>query len=457
MDGYGFTLALVAVLVLLNALFAGSEMALISLREGQLRGLERDGKPSAKTLVRLARDPNRFLATIQIGITLAGFLASATAAVSLARPIVPALSFLGTAADAVAIALVTVVLTFLTLVFGELAPKRLAMQYALRWALLVARPLHVLSTISRPAVWLLSSSTNLVVRVFGGKPDAESEEMSAEELRELVHAQRGLNAEQRMIMTGALEINERRLREVLVPRRSVVTLDAALDVPSARAELAASGHSRAPVARGGHLDDVVGVVHLRDLLDDDAELVDLARPPVVFPDSVKVSDALRRFKAEREQLGLVVDEHGAVDGIIALEDLLEEIVGEILDETDRDVMAVRNGADGSMVLPGTFPVHDLGDIGVELPDAPAGDYATIAGLVLVLLGRIPEAPGDRVSVSGWTAEVLAVEHHAITSVRLRRQESGAEESGAEKPSGEESGAEEPGEGAGPAPEDGPGR
>ncbi|MFC5059543.1 hemolysin family protein [Saccharothrix xinjiangensis] len=432
MDGYGFTLALVAVLVLLNAVFAGSEMALISLREGQLRALDRDGKPGAKTLVRLARDPNRFLATIQIGITLAGFLASATAAVSLARPIVPLLSFLGNAANAVAIALVTVVLTFLTLVFGELAPKRLAMQNALRWALLVARPLHLLSTISRPAVWLLSTSTNLVVRVFGGKPDAESEQMSSEELRELVHAQRGLNAEQRMIMTGALEINERRLREVLVPRRAVVTLDSALDVPAARAELASSGHSRAPVARGGHLDDVVGVVHLRDLLDDDAELVDLARPPLVFPDSVKVSDALRRFKAERAQLGLVVDEHGAVDGIITLEDLLEEIVGEILDETDRDVMAVRSGADGSMVLPGTFPVHDLDDLGVELPDAPDGDYATIAGLVLVLLGRIPEEPGDQVAVSGWTVEVLAVEHHAITSVRLLRK----------------------GRGRGPAPEDG---
>ncbi|MFD7654521.1 hemolysin family protein [Actinosynnema sp. NPDC059797] len=432
MDGYGFTLALVAVLVLLNAVFAGSEMALISLREGQLRALERDGKAGAKTLVRLARDPNRFLATIQIGITLAGFLASATAAVSLAAPLVPLLSFLGTAANPVAIALVTVVLTFLTLVFGELAPKRLAMQYALRWALLVARPLHLLSTISRPAVWLLSTSTNVVVRVFGGKPDAESEQMSAEELRELVHAQRGLNAEQRMIMTGALEIDERRLREVLVPRRSVVTLDSDLDVPAARAELAASGHSRAPVARGGHLDDVVGIVHLRDLLRDDAKLADLARPPVVFPDSVKVSDALRRFKAEREQMGLVVDEHGAVDGIVTLEDLLEEIVGEILDETDRDVMAVRNGADGSLVLPGTFPVHDLGDIGVEVPDAPPGDYATIAGLVLVLLGRIPERPGDRVEVSGWTVEVLAVEHHAITSVRLRRK----------------------GRGRGPAPEDG---
>ncbi|QFZ18184.1 hemolysin family protein [Saccharothrix syringae] len=434
MDGYGFTLALVAVLVLLNALFAGSEMALISLREGQLRALEREDRPSAQTLVRLARDPNRFLATIQIGITLAGFLASATAAVSLARPIVPLLSFLGAAAGPVAIALVTIVLTFLTLVFGELAPKRLAMQYALRWALLAARPLHVLSTVSRPAVWALSTSTNVVVRLLGGKPDVDSEQMSPEELRELVTAQRGLNAEQRMIMTGALEISERRLREVLVPRRAVVTLDADADVPTARAELAASGHSRAPVARGGHLDEVVGIVHLRDLLDDDAKLADVVRPPVVFPDSVKVSDALRRFKAERAQLGLVVDEHGAVAGIVALEDLLEEIVGEIMDETDRDVMAVRNAADGSMVLPGTFPVHDLVDIGVELPDAPEGDYATIAGLVLVLLGRIPERPGDRVSVSGWNVEVLAVEHHAITSVRLSRRPRRRE----------------------PAPEDGPG-
>ncbi|NUT94838.1 MAG: HlyC/CorC family transporter [Saccharothrix sp.] len=420
MDGYGFTVALVAVLVLLNAVFAGSEMALISLREGQLRTLEREGGRTGRTLVRLARDPNRFLATIQVGITLAGFLASATAAVSLAKPLVPVFGFLGGAADAVAVAVVTIVLTFLTLVFGELAPKRLAMQYALRWALLVARPLDFLSTLSRPVVWALSASTNVVVRLFGGKPEADSAQLSPEELRELVEAQRGLNVEQRMIITGALEIHARRLREVLVPRRAVVTLAAETDVPTARAELAASGHSRAPVALNGHLDDVVGVVHLRDLLDDDAVLVKVARPPAVFPDSLRVADALRRFKAEREQLGLVVDEHGAIAGIVTLEDLLEEVVGEIYDETDRNVMAVRTDDDGSLVVPGTFPMHDLTDIGVELPDAPDGDYATIAGLVLVLLGRIPEHPGDRVEVSGWTVEVLGVEHHAITSVRLMR-------------------------------------
>lgn len=418
MEGFGFNLALVGVLVLLNAIFAGSEMALISLRRGQLRALERDGK--ATTLVRLARDPNRFLATIQIGITLAGFLASAAAAVSLSAPLVPLLGFLGGAADAAAIAAVTIVLTFLTLVFGELAPKRLAMQYALRWALIVAKPLDVISAISRPVVWLLSASTNLVVRLFGGNPEADPEQMSPDELRELVASQRGLNAEQRTIISGALEIHERRLREVMIPRRQVVTLSADSDLATARRVMVESGHSRAPVVRDSHLDDVIGVVHIRDLLDDDVDLGTQARPAVLFPDSLRVTDALRRFKAEHEQFALVVDEHGAIEGIVTLEDLLEEIVGEIYDETDDDVISVRRESDGSMVLPGTFPMHDLVDLGVELRDLPDVDFTTIAGLVLALLGRIPEKPGDAVEVSGWGVEVLEVEHHAITKVRLSR-------------------------------------
>jgi putative hemolysin len=174
MSGYWLDIALVGLLVLLNAVFAGSEMALVSLREGQLRQLERRGGSRALRLVRLARDPNRFLATIQIGITLAGFLASATAAVSLAEPLVPRLSVLGSAAEPVAVAGVTLVLTFLTLVFGELAPKRLAMQRALPWALTVARPLDVLSSLSRPAVALLGSATNAVVRLLGGRTESEA-------------------------------------------------------------------------------------------------------------------------------------------------------------------------------------------------------------------------------------------------------------------------------------------
>jgi putative hemolysin len=419
MGGYWFNLALVGVLVVLNAVFAGSEIALISLREGQLRQIERRGTAHARTLVRLARDPNRFLATIQIGITLAGFLASATAAVALAEPLAPWLAFLGGAAKPVAIALVTLILTFVTLVFGELAPKRLAMQYAVQWALIVARPLDLLSRMSRPAVWALGVCTDLAVRMFGGDPNMAKEQLSPQELRELVSGHRGLNPEQRAIITSALEIHERILREVLVPRRAVFTMPIDTPIAKARIALASSGHSRAPVVRGAHLDDVVGVVNLRDLLDDDRTLSEVIRPAVVFPDSVRVSDALRRFKDEREQFGLVANEHGAIDGIVTLEDLLEEIVGEIYDETDRDIMAARTAPGGELLLAGTFPMHDLPDLGIEITDAPWGDYATIAGLVLAALGRIPTQPGDRVRLADWTVEVTSVERNAITGVRLR--------------------------------------
>jgi putative hemolysin len=415
---YWSTIALVGVLVLVNAIFAGSEIALISMGEAQVRQAERDGGARGEALVRLARNPNRFLATIQIGITMAGFLASATAAVSLAEPLVPMLSFLGAAAGPAAIALVTLVLTFVTLVFGELAPKRLAMQYTRRWSLLVARPLDALAGVTRPVVWLLGRATDLTVRIFGGDPGAGREQLGPEELRELVAGHRGLNREQRTIITGALDIQERIVREVFVHRGGVVTLDADMPLTAARDALAASGKSRAPVVTSGSLDDVVGVVHLRDLLFDHGVVADVVRPPLLLPDTLRIADALRRFKAERQVFALVVGERGAVEGIVTLEDLLEELVGEIYDETDSEVPAVRPQADGSLRLPGRFPVHDLASVGVELSDPPRGDYATVAGLVLAVLGRIPERPGDRVRLADWTIEVVGVGRRAITAVRL---------------------------------------
>ncbi|GAA5107903.1 hemolysin family protein [Haloechinothrix salitolerans] len=452
MDGLTVTLLLLAVLVALNAVFAGSEIALISLREGQLRQVERAGSGGGRALVRLARDPNRFLATIQIGITLAGFLASATAAVTIAEPLVALLGFLGSAAGPVAIALVTLVLVFITLVLGELAPKRLAMQHALRWALVVARPLDWLATLSRPAVWVLSTATDVTVRLFGGDPHAAKEPLSPDELRDLVATHRGLSAEQRTIITGALEIHERPLRRVLRPRGTVFTLPGDLPLDQAREQLAHAGHTRAPVAGpSGQLDDAIGVVNLRDLIGGKGAAVSasnatrgdttagdgaagegapatsgltvarVAQPPLLFPDSLRVSEALRRFKAERQQFALVVGEHGAVDGIVTLEDLLEEIVGEIYDETDTDVIEARRGDDGTITIPGTFPVHDLTDIGVSITNLPPGDYTTIAGMLLVVLGEIPKAPGDRVELPGWTADVTGVEGHAITEVRLRQR------------------------------------
>ncbi|WP_033339353.1 hemolysin family protein [Catenuloplanes japonicus] len=416
-------LALVAVLVVLNAAFAGSEMALVSLRESQIHRLEREHGAAGRVLARLAKDPNRFLATIQIGITLAGFLASAAAAVSLARPLVPLLSPLGGAAEPLSIVIVTLVLTFVTLVFGELAPKRIAMSRAEGWALAVARPLNTLATISRPAVWLLGATTDVVVRAFGIDPAEERDEISPDELRDIVSGHRGFTVEQQTIINGAVQIAERQLRAVLVPRLRVFTLDSGTTAEAARIVLAASGHSRAPVVRHSMLDDVVGVVHLRDLIGvpDDRPIDECARPPLLLPDSLPIADALRQFKAERQHIALVVDERGAIEGIVTLEDVLEEIVGEIYDETDRDVQSVRTEEDGTLALPGTFPVHDLPDIGVELDERPHGDYTTVAGMLLTVLGHIPTVPGETVALDGWDAAVTSVDHHAITGVALRRQ------------------------------------
>jgi len=418
--GYGTQVVLVLILVLVNAAFSGSEMALISLRESQIQRLERSSR-GGRVLARLSRDPNRFLATIQIGITLAGFLASAAAAVSLAKPLVEPLSFLGNAAEPASIVVVTIVLTFVTLVLGELAPKRVAMQRAERWALLAARPLDWLATASRPVVWLLGKSTDLIVALFGGDPRAAREEISAEEVRELVVAQRGFTPQQREIIAGAFEISERMLREILVPRRDVATLPATLTVDEALVQLATSGHTRAPVVGPEGLVDVLGVVHLRDLLGGDREqtTMDRARPPVLMPETLSVSDAMRQLRQQHEQFALIVDERGAIDGIITMEDLVEEVVGEIYDETDRDIQEVVTEDDGVLLVPGAFPLHDLPDLGIDIDRLGDIDYTTVAGLVLDRLGRIPDKPGDVVKAPGFTAEVVEVTGRAITKVRLR--------------------------------------
>jgi putative hemolysin len=415
-SGLWLQLGLVFVLVLINAAFSGTEMALVSLREGQLQQLEQRSSTGA-LVARLARDPNRFLATIQIGITLAGLLASAAAAVSLAEPLEDPLSFLGGAARAVSIVVVTLLLSYATLVIGELAPKRVAMQRAERWALLAVRPLSVMAMLTQPVVWLLSRSSDILVRIMGGDPSVQREEVTEAEIRELVGTQASFTAKQRLIIDGAFEISERTLDEVLRPRPDVFVLDADQPVPEALRALAASGHSRAPVALDGNLDEVVGMVHLRELLGPgDRPVREVVGELAAFPETAGVLDVLHEMQARRLQLALVVDEHGAAAGIVTVEDLLEELVGEIYDETDRDVVGVRREPDGSLLLPGRFPVHDLEDVGVH--GMPEGPYATVAGLVLDLLGRVPEAPGDRVTVAGRTIEVLAVDGRAITDLRI---------------------------------------
>src|SRR5215210_7179352 len=407
----GLDLAIVAACLLVNALLAGSEIAFVTLRDTQLTRIEQRGD-RGRVLARLARDPTRFLTTIQLGINLAGFLASASVAQELADRLDGPLDFLGGAASIVSFGLVLLGLTYLTMVLGELAPKRLAMQRAESWGLVAARPIAGLDAVARPVVWLVGKSVDLVVRVLGGNPDARSEDVTEEEVRDMI-ATSVETEDQRTILSGAFEAAERTLREIVVPRSQVVALPFDAAAPQARADLVASGHTRAPVY-AGDLDDVRGVIHLIDLVDADGPVGAHVRPAIVLPEAVSVLDALRRLRTDRQQMAVVVNEHGATEGIVTVEDLLEEIVGDLYDEFDPDLGTVEREDGGAVVLPGDYPVHDLPDLGIELPEGP---YATVAGWALARLGHIPHAH-EQVEADGWRVEVLEVEKRAIKRVRM---------------------------------------
>ena len=414
MDGLGLQLTLVFVLLLVNGVLAGSEIALISLREPQIARLEA-GSATGRRLAQLARDPNRFLATIQIGITLSGFLASATAAVSLAALLVPLFAFAGDAARPLAIVLLTLILTFVTLVIGELAPKRLALQRAESWAMLMATPLHWGAVIARPLVWLLSRSTDFVVRLLGGEPGRTREDVEVEELRDLITAHRGLSEEHQEVLTGAFEVAERTVRQILVPRSEVLVVDAEDEIGTVLNLLLEGGYSRAPVALNGELDETVGIAHLRDLVaaDPTSPVSTVVNQPVELPESVTVLAGLRRLQEEHQHMAVVIDEYGGVEGIVTLEDMIEELVGEIYDETDIDLDSVQRRSDGSVVVPGSFPIHDLVDLGIEVPRS---DQTTVAGLILDVLARVPRKAGDVVVIEGWRFRVTGVKGRRISEV-----------------------------------------
>ncbi|MGI5939733.1 MAG: hemolysin family protein [Thermoleophilia bacterium] len=414
MDKIWVQLVVLAVLILMNGLLSGSEMALISLRESQARRLGAQGK-RGRALRRLHADPNRFLSAIQIGITLTGFLASAAAAVTLAGRLASYLGFLGSWASPVSVIIVTGILTFFTLVLGELAPKRIAMQKAEGWSLAVARGLNGFATLAWPLVWLLGVSTNAVVRLAGVNPHKSRATITEEEFRDMVVTSESFTPVEREVISGALEVGDRILAQIIRPRGKVFTLDEDLEVEEALRQLVASGHTRAPVVGQRGLDDLVGIIHMRDLIGATGRTGDLARPATVFPETLGALEALKTLQTQRQQMAVVLDEHLAAEGIVTMEDLLEEIVGEIYDEMDRDIQAVHRGPAGTLVLPGSFPIHDLSDLGIELPSGP---YSTLAGIVLAGLKRLPPKIGDSVTAGNWRLDVLGTRRLAVTKVRL---------------------------------------
>ncbi len=424
MDGVALNLALVLLFVLLGGFFAAAEIALVSLRDAQVHRLAEAGR-RGRGVARLKSDPNRFLSAVQIGVTFTGFFASSYGGATIAVRLEPALSGWGLPAGlsaTVSLIAVTVFVSYLSLVFGELAPKRLALQRPEAVSLTTAGVLDAVATACRPVIWLLSKSTNAVVRLMGLSPRAAEGSVSEQELRDMVRTSDQLTVEERRLIMDAFEAGDRVLSEVMVPRTEVDFLDAAMTPHEAADEVAGKAHSRYPVMREASPDDVVGFVHIRDLYAATrgrrgaSTVGGLARPIAVMPGTKPVLAALTRMRGRGgSHLAVVADEYGGTDGIVTVEDLVEEIVGEIWDEYDPGGRAATTSAAGVFELDGMLHRNDVEDkTGVVLPEGP---YDTLAGFVLGRFGRIPDV-GESVRALGHEFTVVAMEGLRISRVRI---------------------------------------
>ena len=419
-DGQTFVnLALVVLFVLVGGVFAATELALVSLRESQVSRIEQRGARGARVAA-VARDPNRFLAAVQIGVTVAGFLSAAYGGSTLAPDVAPYFVDLGLAAEAadtVALVAMTLLIAYLSLVLGELVPKRLALQRSAELAMVTAPVLDRFATGMRPVIWLLSVSTNAMVRLLGGDPHATNDQVSDEELRDIVSTHEGLGDDERRIVTDVFAATRSTLKEVMRPRGEVDFVDGELALVDAAGWVADRPYSRYPVTAGS-FDEVTGFLHVRDLValdpDDRRTVAQVQREVLMLPSTNRVLPSVSVLRESGTHLAVVVDEYGGTDGIVTLEDLVEEIIGDIRDEYDEE-RPERADPVGTSVLPGGLRIEDFAEeTGVELVD---GDYETVAGYVIAELGRMPEI-GDAVHVGETRIEVVAMEGRRVTQVSV---------------------------------------
>jgi putative hemolysin len=393
-------------------------MALVTLRESQVNAIAARGKRGEK-VASLARDPNMFLAAVQIGVTVAGFASAAYGASSIAPSVAPLLVNVGLEpqfASTVATIVLTLVIAYLSLVLGELAPKRLAIQRNAAFAYAVAPVLAVFAVLMRPVIWLLSISTNLVVRLLGGDPHKTGEEMTEEELRSIVSSHEGLPEEERRILDDVLSLRHRHLSQVMRPRPQITAIDGTGTVSDAASEVHDQPYSRYPVIDRS-IDDIIGFVHVRDLYeaiskDPTTSVGDIVRGISYLPATARVLPTLTSMRAEGQHIAVIVDEYGGTDGIVTLEDLVEEVVGEIFDEYDTESAAAELEAGGG-VIDGRLNFQDFEELtGIRLPES-ASD--TVAGFVIESLGRLAKV-GDVVDIDGARLQVTEMDRRRISGL-----------------------------------------
>jgi putative hemolysin len=422
--------ALIFVLILANGFFAASEIAMIATRKSRIDALLEKGVKSAAAVARLKNDPDRFLATVQIGITIVGSLASAiggAAAIGSLKPFIESLPlpYVARWGEPLAILLVVMPIAYLSLVLGELVPKSLALRYSERIACVVAPPIDFLSRVSSFLVRTLTASSNAVLWFFGGKEKNEGVSfITVEEVKSLIQegAAKGIfNETEKELIHSVFEFADTPVKAVMIPRPEIHAIEVHASLAEVAKSFVDSGFSRIPVYEG-ELDRIIGILYNKDVFKalqekSDFRIRDHLHPAFFVPSSLPISELLKQLQRRRLAIALVVNEFGEVEGLASLEDLLEEIVGEIRDEYDREERGpVEHLPDGSMVIQGSTLLKDLkSDYGLPFEESP--DYLTLAGFVLAQLKRIPRG-GERVEYNGYRLTIVDMEGRRIVRVKL---------------------------------------
>jgi putative hemolysin len=410
----GIELTIIALLILLNAFFSAAEIALVSVSDVRMKILADQGSRRARMVLSTLENSTKFLATIQVGVTLASFFTSATAATNLSEPLAKVLSpYLGAIAQPTSLISVTVVIAFISLIFGELVPKRLGLRHAEEIALRSVRPIRWLGKVSAPIVKFLSGCTNLVLRLTGNPVEDTEELVSPEEIKAMVDAGRAGGAvgeQERRIIHGAVELQNINARAIMVPRVQIQYLKSDISFEEALQVVSENAHTRLPVCQDD-LDSIVGILHVKDLirplpglLETPPSIQELLRPVHYIPETKLASDILQDMRKNRLHLVIVRDEFGGTAGLVTLEDVLEEIVGEIRDEYDAEEEREFRQISAHE---GIFKIRaSIATVNNELDvDLPRDEAATLAGLFLEELQRPPE-PGDRLQIANILLTVL---------------------------------------------------
>jgi putative hemolysin len=432
-EGLWLEVALIFILILANGFFAASEIAIIATRKTRIETLLEKGVRSAVALSRLKNDPDRFLATVQIGVTIVGTLASAVggaAAIEFLKPVIESapVPFVQRWAQSIAILLVAIPIAYFSLILGELVPKSLALRHSERIAFLVARPIDFFSRRTSFFVRILTASSNAVLRLFGGSEAGGTTFISEEEVKSLIRegAAKGIFDEtEKQLIHSVFEFVDTPVKAVMIPRTEIHAIEVNATSEEVLKSFVESGFSRIPVYEG-ELDRVIGILYYKDVLralqqKGAFRARDHLHPPYFVPSSLPISQLLKDLQRRRIAIAMVVNEFGEIEGLVTLEDLLEEIVGEIRDEYDREERGpVERLPDGSMVIQGSAQLKDLkADYGLPFEESP--DYLTIAGFVLAKLKRIPRA-GDVVEHDGYRLTIVDMEGRRIVKVKLEKTE-----------------------------------